>query len=167
MHNIETAVKQGMERVVAPDTLISEDKADELATAVAEVVTSRVYDLGSIRIDDVVLILAEEVRYYERAVDSTNVIIEDTVMCLVNEERRRLAKTRLKSSRKIYEEIENPESRVYRMTAHDAAKRLASAAEFYGRCMELVNQACFMDREATAENIMRNRAWRKAMGSAD
>ena len=128
---------------------------------------SKVYDLGSIRIDDVTLILAEEVRYYERAVDETHVIIDDTAMRLLNEERRRMAKNYLKVARKMYEDSMNPESRVYQMTAHDAAKRLASAAEFYGRCSELVQAACFRDNEATIENIMRNRAWRKEMGSTD
>lgn len=127
----------------------------------------KVVDLGVVRIDDVALILAEEVRLYERAIDSTNVIIEDTALRLLNEERRRMAKNYLKVARKMHEDIENPESRVYRMTAHNAAKRLASAAEFYGRCLELVQEACYRDREGTIENIMRNRAWRNAMKESD
>lgn len=127
----------------------------------------KVVDLGVVRIDDVALILAEEVRIYERAIDSTNVIIEDTALRLLNEERRHMAKNLLKVARKMYDDIENPESRVYRMTAHNAAKRLASAAEFYGRCLELVQEACYRDREGTIENIMRNRAWRTAMKDND
>lgn len=75
-----------------------------------------------------------------------------------------MAKNYLKVAKKIYEDIDNPNSRVYNMTPFIAAKRLASAAEFYGRCLELVQAACFRDDEKTVENIMRNRAWRNAMG---
>jgi hypothetical protein len=128
---------------------------------------SKVYDLGTIRLDDVALIISDEVRYYERAMSYTHYIIDDECVRLINYNRRRMTRHRLIAARKVQEALNDPESQYYDMTTFDATRRLAEAAEWYGRCIELVTHFVHLDREATIANIKLENARREARGYED
>ena len=122
------------------------------------------YDLGTIRIDDVAPIVSDIVSVYERTLQYTNYIIDDECDRLVNEERRRMTRHNIAAAKKMRDALDNPDDRYSSMSAFDAARKLAEAHEWYGRCIELVTNSVHLDREGTIEHIKSNRARREQMG---
>jgi len=119
---------------------------------------TKVIDLGVIRIDDVALIISQVVDYYERSLKVSSVIHDDEMDRLVQAVRREMTKDNLAYARQMRDGLEDPESRYSQMSAYDAAKELAAAAEWYGKCVE-ASQRPFLDREATIANIKRRYGW--------
>lgn len=128
---------------------------------------TRVFDLGTIRLDDVALIVSDIVRVYERTLEYTNYIIEDECVRLVNEERRRMTRHKIAEAKSLSDALDDPNDRRYSMSAFDAARKLAEAHEWYGRCIELVTHFVHLDKAATIEHINSERARRKRMGWDD
>lgn len=124
---------------------------------------TKVIDLGVLRIDDVALIISKVVNYYERSLKATNVIFDNEADRLVNENRRDMTKGYIRFARSMQESLTDPNSRYSQMTAYDAATHLASAAEWYGKCIEAQNRL-FRDDEATVKNIKAERARKAARG---
>ena len=119
---------------------------------------SKFVDLGVIRIDDVTLIISKVVEYYERSLRATDRIFDDEMDRLVNASRREMSKVYLAHARQRYYGLEDPESRYSRVSAFEAAQHLATAAEWYGKCVEAANREC-VDREATIQSIKRMYGW--------
>lgn len=124
---------------------------------------TKVIDLGVIRLDDISLIISQVVDYYERSLTATNVIFDDEMDRLVNENRRDMTKSYLTFARNMRDGINDPNNRYSQMTAYDAAKHLAAAAEWYGKCLEATNRL-YIDREATIAYIKKERARKAASG---
>ena len=124
---------------------------------------TKAIDLGVIRIDDVALIISKVVEYYERSLKATHRIHDDEMDRLVNENRRDMTKGFLQHAHHMRESLKDPSSRYSLMSAYDAATHLATAAEWYGKCIEAANRLC-VDREATIEHIKAERARRAARG---
>ena len=127
---------------------------------------TKVVDLGTIRVDDVALIISSVVGYYERSLQATHRIHDDEMDRLVNENRRDMTKGYLQHAHHMLESLEDPDSRYSRMSAYDAAKHLATAAEWYGKCIEAANRLS-VDREAPIEHIKAGRKRRAALGYAN
>ena len=130
---------------------------------------TRVFDLGTIRIDDIALIVSDIVSIYERTLQHTNYIIDDECDRLVNDERRRMTRHKIAAAKKMRDalDIDNPDDRYSSMSAFDAARKLAEAHEWYGRCIELVTNSVHRDREGTIAHIKSKRAHREQMGWDD
>jgi hypothetical protein len=119
---------------------------------------TKVIDLGVIRIDDVALIISQVVDYYERSLKTLSVIHDDEMDRLVQASHREMTKGYLAYARKMRDGLEDQDSRYSQMSVYGAAKHLATAAEWYGKCSE-ASQRAFVDREATITSIKRLYNW--------